>query len=534
VAQKFKTDVECVCLIFAGKILKDFETLQTHTIKSGLTIHLVIKSKKTDGPNAPSGASSSSVAASSTSNTSGTNPFANMFGGLGGGLGGLGGTSLAEAQRQLMSNPDMVRQMMESPLVQNLMSNTDYVRSLLTSSPQMQQLMERNPEISHLLNNPELLRQTMDMMRNPAALQELMRQQDRALSNLESVPGGYNALRRMYTELQEPMLNAAAEQFGSNPFAELANGSNMTSSNNSSTTQPGTEVTDPLPNPWAPRTNSATSTNGNSTTNISAGNRAPSARGGGPLGGLMGNMFNTPGMQSLMQQITSDPSMIQSMMSAPYMQSMMQTLSSNPDLMRELMANNPLLAGNAQLQQQMTQLLPRMAQQLANPELQAIFSNPQAIEAVMQIQRGMDQLQRVAPNLMSGAGLGGLTGGMNPFAGLANTSPSSPPNGTTTTTIPGTTSSSNPTSGTTTGGNIDPLAALMSRMLSSGGGGNPANPLLGSLAGNNSQPPEERYRSQLEQLAAMGFVNREANIEALQATFGDVNAAVERLLQSHP
>ena len=46
------------------------------------------------------------------------------------------------------------------------------------------------------------------------------------------------------------------------------------------------------------------------------------------------------------------------------------------------------------------------------------------------------------------------------------------------------------------------------------------------------QPPaEERYRSQLEQLANMGFMNREANIQALIATFGDVNAAVERLLQ---
>jgi len=37
----------------------------------------------------------------------------------------------------------------------------------------------------------------------------------------------------------------------------------------------------------------------------------------------------------------------------------------------------------------------------------------------------------------------------------------------------------------------------------------------------------------LEQLSAMGFVNREANIQALSATFGDVNAAVERLLGNH-
>lgn len=39
-----------------------------------------------------------------------------------------------------------------------------------------------------------------------------MRNQDRALSNLESIPGGYNALRRMYTDIQEPILNAAEEQ----------------------------------------------------------------------------------------------------------------------------------------------------------------------------------------------------------------------------------------------------------------------------------------------------------------------------------
>jgi ubiquilin len=43
-------------------------------------------------------------------------------------------------------------------------------------------------------------------------------------------------------------------------------------------------------------------------------------------------------------------------------------------------------------------------------------------------------------------------------------------------------------------------------------------------------PPEQRYQSQLEQLASMGFVNREANLQALVATFGDINAAVERLL----
>ena len=147
---------------------------------------------------------------------------ASILSGFGGILGlgslGLGSANFMELQqqmqRQLMSNPEMLTQIMENPLVQDMMSNPDLMRHMIMANPQMQQLMERNPEISHMLNNPELMRQTMELARNPAMMQEMMRNQDRALSNLESVPGGYNALRRMYTDIQEPMLTAAREQVG--------------------------------------------------------------------------------------------------------------------------------------------------------------------------------------------------------------------------------------------------------------------------------------------------------------------------------
>ncbi len=43
VAVAFGTAVEHVCLIFAGKILKDQDTLNSHNLKDGLTVHLVIK-----------------------------------------------------------------------------------------------------------------------------------------------------------------------------------------------------------------------------------------------------------------------------------------------------------------------------------------------------------------------------------------------------------------------------------------------------------------------------------------------------------
>lgn len=43
-------------------------------------------------------------------------------------------------------------------------------------------------------------------------------------------------------------------------------------------------------------------------------------------------MFNTPGMQSLMQQITDNPQLMQNMLGAPYMRNMMQSLSQNPEV----------------------------------------------------------------------------------------------------------------------------------------------------------------------------------------------------------
>jgi ubiquilin len=43
--------------------------------------------------------------------------------------------------------------------------------------------------------------------------------------------------------------------------------------------------------------------------------------------------------------------------------------------------------------------------------------------------------------------------------------------------------------------------------------------------------PAVAYAAQLTQLEQMGFGDRARNIQALQATGGNVNAAVDRLLQ---
>jgi ubiquilin len=335
-------------------------------------------------------------------------------------------------QQQMMSNPDLFRQMLDNPMVQSLMSNPNVIRDLMMTNPQMQDLLERNPEIQQMINNPSLMRQMMEVARNPAAFQELMRNQDRAISNIESMPGGLNALQRIYQDIEEPMMNAARDTFTRNPFAALLNNNSDDNVNR----QMGTENTEPLPNPWAPRTqttSTSSTTTTTTTTTTSANNPQPSMlnpfsaiAGGSPstnplASGMAGGLFNTPGMQNYLQQIQQNPRLMESIVNTPYMQSITQTLASNPDLTRQIMENNPLLQSNPEMRETLMRSMPTLLQQLQNPEMQQLLTNPEALQAVLQIQQGMQRLQEVAPGLLRGLGFPNYS---NPTATTTTTTPS--------------------------------------------------------------------------------------------------------------
>jgi len=523
--------IENLCLIFAGKILKDAENLGSHNIKDGMTIHLVIK-QAAAAPSSGSSAATSTAAPTAGSTTSSTttaapapppdvsqSPFG--LGGFGGipGYGnlGMGSANFMEMQqrmqRELMSNPDMLRQVLDNPVTQSLMSNPDVIRQMLESNPQMQEVMDRNPEIRQMLNNPEVLRQMMEIARNPSRLQEMTRTMDRQMQNLEAMPGGMNILQRMYRDVQEPVLNAMG---GPNPFQDLRGNSETPSE------VPSTETNQPAPNPWA--------AGGQQQSTPAA---APTSGAGAPLGGQLGQgsgMFTSPGMQSLMGQMRDNPTLMSQMMSAPYMQSMFSTLASNPEQASQMLANNPMFAGNPQLQQQVSAMMPQMLQQMQNPAIQQLMGNPEALAAIMQIQQGMERLRTTAPEVFQTMGFPSLPPNLVPQAApAAATTPAAP------TPTPAATAS-NPTSPAGTADQQQQQQPAAPQLPGLGGMQDPVfsqlmSQMLGQMrAGNADQPPEERFASQLDQLANMGFVDRQANIQALIATMGDVNAAVERLL----
>lgn len=132
--------------------------------------------------------------------------------------------------------------------------------------------------------------------------------------------------------------------------------------------------------------------------------------------------------------------------------------------------------------------MPQLLQQMQNPEVQSMMSNPQALEAILQIQQGMEQLRSAAPGLVGAFG-------MPP-----------PPPGLSTNTTTSTTNTNTNTTTTTTTNPAQANPALFSEFMAR---------MVGSLAtnANTNQPPEERYSQQLETLASMGFVNREANLQ---------------------
>jgi len=226
-------------LIYSGHVLKDQQTVESYSIKDGHTVHLV------------RGASNNTAAQARTVPVNTTTPSPSLnsplippnIGGFGGF--GLGNQNLQQMQQQLMQNPETMRELLNSPIMQSLMSNPELMRSMLMNDPQMREVIERNPEVGHILNDPQILRQSMELARNPELMREMMRNTDRAMSNIESHPEGFNLLRRMYTNVQEPLQNAT--QLGQNSNPTIGNPVNQSQT---SSPQPSAPNTNPLPNPW--------------------------------------------------------------------------------------------------------------------------------------------------------------------------------------------------------------------------------------------------------------------------------------------
>lgn len=201
IAKKFNTSVEEICLIFAGKFLKDHEGIKNRNIRDHLTVHLVIKPKNKQ--EAVSNTSSTShrerlqsrnsgrsvdelQASEENLEVSGENleeyPEINSeddseddsdddseeF------IGMARNFTLPDSMEQivtdeLVNNPSVVGRLFDIPIIQALLSNPETLRNImnLPGNPgpeqqgMLQQIMFQNPEFQNLVTNPAQIIETM-------------------------------------------------------------------------------------------------------------------------------------------------------------------------------------------------------------------------------------------------------------------------------------------------------------------------------------------------------------------------------------
>ncbi|CAD44116.1 Ubiquilin [Caenorhabditis elegans] len=380
---------EQVCIIYTGKILKDEETLTQHKIADGHTVHLVIRNQARPTP-APAAATptASSAPSSNPTPSSQPNPTNNPFAAMG----GMGSPA------DILNNPDAMRSVMDNPITQQLLGNPEFMRTIIQSNPQFQALIERNPEVGHILNDPNVMRQTMEMIRNPNMFQEMMRNHDQAIRNLQGIPGGEAALERLYNDVQEPLLNSATNSLSGNPFASLRGDQ----SSEPRVDRAGQENNEALPNPWA--------SNANQATNNQSNNRSAD----------FNSLLDSPGISSLMEQMMSNPSMQASMFSPEVINSIRQNMSNNPGLIDSIVGQIPSARDNPQISEGIRRSFPQMLNMMSDPSVMEAMRNPRVSEAFRQIQEGFSTLRREAPQLLNLFQAGAMGGGA--FGSDANAS----------------------------------------------------------------------------------------------------------------
>ncbi|OZJ02197.1 hypothetical protein BZG36_04755 [Bifiguratus adelaidae] len=279
--------------------------------------------------------------------------------------------------------------------------------------------------------------------------------------------------------------------------------SNASATSNTSSAIPG------------PQTNTSTAT-------TTAANTAPASNASqNPYAALGGNMINPWGMGSPnaansnpfgamgdMGGMGMDPALMSQMLQNPAFAQYMSSMLQNPDVIESVIAQNPQLAAMA----------PGLRETMQSPQFRQMISNPQYLQQMAQFSAAM-QSMGMAPN-MGGFGTPTTTPNtatnqpgtpstpapQNPFAALA------PPTG---------------TQGSQPGNTTNPFAFdpnMMQQMMAAFGAGNPTS------APADTRPPEERFQVQLQQLNEMGFWDAARNIQALQRCGGNVNAAIEMLL----
>lgn len=247
---------EAMKIIYKGRILKNEDTLDSHKVEDGHSMHVVRGMSSAATAPATTPAPVATPAAPASGDASGPDTgmpgmgmpgmgMPGMAGGMPGGMaGGMPGGMDMNAMMQLMGgmgggqggmggmggmNPEMLGQMLQNPMIQQVMQqisqNPAMLQQMLQSNPMFQQMSQRDPMVAQMMQNP----QVMQMMFNPQMLQGILRMQD----SMGGGAGGMGQPATMpVTDGTAPGVPAGANAAapgapGANPFASMMNDPNV-------------------------------------------------------------------------------------------------------------------------------------------------------------------------------------------------------------------------------------------------------------------------------------------------------------------
>lgn len=209
ISAKTSADPTSQRLIYAGKVLKDEETLESYKLKDGQTLHLVKGARKANTPAEP-------VTPAATPAVENPNPVAAMAGmqGIQGlqGLPGMQGGGFP-GMGQARPDPAMLANMASNPMFSNIMSQ------MLSDPATLQQMMQMSGMPASQMT-PQMMEMMRNVMGNPQALQSIMQ----LSQSMGQGPGAMpNALGAPANPAMANMLGSLGQ--GTNPgLAQLLSG----------------------------------------------------------------------------------------------------------------------------------------------------------------------------------------------------------------------------------------------------------------------------------------------------------------------
>lgn len=214
VAVSFNVVLDQICLIHSGKLLCDDEELIGRGITDDTVVHMVIKSAGVQGEPQPSPADQPMMSPGSKPNMSslGALQFAAV------GLESVNYGHLQQhLQRQLLSNPDLIRQTVQNPIVRQLMMNPSVLNDLITANPQANDWLKRNPELADMLRSPEVMQQTLEISQNTEMLNELIAAQSRSRAKAGAAATAGPTDRLKFGSASVPELDSMWQKLANSP-----------------------------------------------------------------------------------------------------------------------------------------------------------------------------------------------------------------------------------------------------------------------------------------------------------------------------